>query len=55
MIYRQAIAGVVMCFLILGLHGWHQPSWADESVTPWVSRIVSIQGRVLAKRLGQAE
>ena len=52
MIYRRAIGGIVVCFLVLGFHGMLQPSWAGDADTPWVSRIVSIQGRVLAKRLG---
>ncbi len=55
MLYRRVIRCVVGCFIVLGFHGMPKESWAEETDTPWVSRIVSIQGRVLAKRHGEAD
>jgi Flp pilus assembly protein TadD len=55
MIYRWVISGLVLCCLVLELHGMLQPSWAGDADTPWVSRVVSIQGHVVAKRHGEVD
>ena len=55
MAYRQAVRVIVVVLLVIGLCGMFRASWAGDSDKPWVSRIVSVQGRVLVKRLGEAD
>lgn len=52
MIRRWAIAGIWCWIFVFGIFSWHHPTAADEA---WVSKVVSIQGRVFARRHGETD
>ena len=53
MIVHRAMIGMVVCFLGISFTGMQNEACADDSATPWVSKIISVQGRVLSKRKGE--
>jgi tetratricopeptide (TPR) repeat protein len=52
-IHRLAIAGFALIFGAMGVISIPGQLFAEEAGKTWVSKVVSIQGRVTAKRLGQ--
>lgn len=50
MMIRGTIIGVVACLILATFQAGPAKSWADDADTPWVSRVISIQGHVLIKR-----
>jgi tetratricopeptide (TPR) repeat protein len=52
--HRLAIVGLGLMFGAMGIMGVPVQLFAQEPGNAWVSKVVSIQGRVTAKRLGQA-
>ena len=53
MMYRLVVVGIALFCWSVGIPGEHVQAFADDSGTPWVSKVISIQGRVTAKRRGQ--
>lgn len=51
--FKQAISGMMAYLMIAGFYWMPQTSWAEDTAHPWVGRVVSIQGHVLAKRHGR--
>ena len=55
MIQRWTVVWIAWVFLGAGLYGAPEVVEADGPDATWVSKIVSIQGRVLAKRQGESD
>ncbi len=55
MINRRVFIGIVACLLLVGLEGLFAGTRAEDSQRAWVSRVISLQGRVLAKRGGDPD
>lgn len=55
MMHRLAIIGTVVCLLLVGFQGAINEARAGDAEKTWVSKIISVQGRVLAKRKGEID
>lgn len=54
MAYRRAIIGVVVLLLLAGFQGQRNEAFAQRSEKDWICKVISVQGRVLVKRQGEA-
>ena len=53
--YGRGFVGLAICCLMIAFSGLIQEAGAGDSDRPWMSRVVSIQGRVLARRQGATD
>jgi tetratricopeptide (TPR) repeat protein len=53
MMHRLVVVSIALFFWSVGILGEHVQAFADDRGSPWVSKVISIQGRVTAKRRGQ--
>ncbi|MGD9215324.1 MAG: FecR domain-containing protein, partial [Desulfobacteraceae bacterium] len=51
--HRLAMVGIALFFWGHGIVGEHTMAFADDNTKPWVSKVISIQGHVTAKRRGR--
>ncbi len=55
MIFRWAVMGVVASFLVVGFQAVPNQAWAKAADKDWVSKVISVQGRVQVKRQGETD
>lgn len=54
MVYRWAVIGAVVLLLLVGFQGERNEAFAQRPDKDWICKVISVQGRVLVKRQGEA-